>query len=470
MTSAGIEQDIRLRPRVWSRDLGEEEERGTEGTEQQEEGRELLATTIEMDQQEEEELLDTSRRRDMAATRTSPFFSQQRCQRVASFAALGILLVLVVVLCGIVLTPPPMVCGVDPSEAYGVLDAGGIFTDERGRTVDPLGIIKQKGCQWVRLRIMVDPNGEYGLFQDLSYVVRMARHAKQIYGFKILLDFHYSHWWVDGGNQWSPDRWRTAYHGNETIPMDDLVTAVYQYTHRVLEVLDQEQALPDAVQIGNEISPGMLWPHGKLPHDWDDEDPPVQWMNLVRLLNAGTQAVQDVSSKPRIVIHLDTGGDAAFTAKWMSTFFKLGGSCDIIGLSWYPMWHGTVDDLVDNVNSLSGHFPRHDVWLVETAYYYKGYCEEHDLDCKKKFPYPMTETGQADFLTNLRETLLRRTRCRAIFYWGSHWTQPDKWFRGSEDWADAERRALFDENGRALAGLSTLPGHWLSNKKARWLG
>jgi arabinogalactan endo-1,4-beta-galactosidase len=375
------------------------------------------------------------------------------------------LLIVILACVGFVYTPDPMVFAVDPSEAYGVLDAGGKFLDAHGHPAHPLALLKKNGYQWVRLRIMVDPNGEYGLFQDLSYVLRMARDVKHKFKLKLLLDFHYSHWWVDGQNQWSPDRWRTSYHGNVTIPMEELVPSLYQYTHNTMQVLKDADALPDAVQVGNEISVGMLWPHGKLPKGWDKEtDLPQQWYNLAKLLQAGTRAVRDSSPKTKIMIHLDTGGDAKYTSQWMETFFRLGGETDIIGLSWYPMWHGTVDDLVENVNTLNRKFPKQDVWLVETAYYYEGFCADDDINCKRKFPFPMTEQGQADFLDNLRESLLRRTKCKAIAYWGSHWTQPNLWFRGGEDWDDARRRALFDPNGKVLKGFSSLPGTWWKNK------
>ncbi|KAL3914244.1 MAG: hypothetical protein SGILL_006181 [Bacillariaceae sp.] len=339
-------------------------------------------------------------------------------------------------------------------------------------TTHPIDIVRRNGyciSGCVRLRIMVDPNGEYGLFQDLNYVLRLARDAKQQYKLKFLLDFHYSHWWVDGENQWSPDRWRTTYHGNTTKPMEEVAPLLYQYTHNVLEVLRDNNVLPDAVQVGNEISPGMVWPLGMIPTDWkEDETLPEEWYNLAELLHMGTKAVHDVSKDIKIMIHLDTGGDAVYTSKWMRTFFKLGGECDIIGLSWYPMWHGTVDDLVNNINTLTVNFPKQEVWVVETAYYYEGSCDKDDEKCKTRFPFPMTEQGQADFLDNIRNTLLKQTKCRAIFYWGSRWTRPSLWFRGGDDWDDAQRRALFDRNGQALKGLVTLPGSWLQNKMNRW--
>ena len=95
--------------------------------------------------------------------------------------------------------------------------------------------------------------------------------------------------------------------------------------------------------------------------------------------------------------------------------------------------------------------------MVETAYYYDGYCLDGDEECQRKIPYPPSEENQYKFLKALRETLLQ-TKCRAVFYWGSHWSQPSNWFFGTERWEDTERRALFDRTGRALKGFRGLVG------------
>uniref|UniRef100_A0A7S3P3T7 arabinogalactan endo-beta-1,4-galactanase n=1 Tax=Amphora coffeiformis TaxID=265554 RepID=A0A7S3P3T7_9STRA len=255
--------------------------------------------------------------------------------------------------------------------------------------------------------------------------------------------------------------------------MEELQDGLYQYTHRVLQVLLQESVFPDAIQFGNEISAGMLWPIGKLPlhKDWDptDHDITQEWENVVKLIQTGIQAMDDVlqdvqislrPTRPRVVIHLDTGGDSEFTQHWMETYLALQGTCDIIGLSWYPMWHGTLEDLRKNIDNLSNKFPDQEVWLVETAYYWEGYCAADDPECRAKFPFPLTEQGQSDHLGKLRDMLLQ-TKCRAVFYWGSHWTQPQKWFRSEagETWEDAERRALFNRTGHVLTGMATLAGH-----------
>jgi arabinogalactan endo-1,4-beta-galactosidase len=361
-------------------------------------------------------------------------------------------------------TADQLMVGTDASEAFAVEDGGGVFRRHEDDAVAPaLSIVQEYGYEWIRLRIMVDPNGEYGLTQDLSYVLRMAREAKLQYGFRVLLDFHYSHWWTDGENQWSPPRWRFPENDTE-VDVETLKQNLYTYTRHVLQVMYDEDCLPDAVQIGNEISSGMLWPQGQLPAHWNDRRPlPSEWHALKDLLQSGMEAVHSIAAenpdveRPLTVIHLDTGGSKDYTEQWLKTFFSLGGTCDVIGLSWYPMWHGTFEDLKDNIDNLSVQFPDQQVWVVETAYYYDGGCWDGDEECLRKIPYPPSEENQYKFLKALRETLLK-TKCRAVFYWGSHWSQPSKWFRGTESWEDTERRALFDRTGRALKGFRGLVG------------
>ena len=142
------------------------------------------------------------------------------------------------------------------------------------------------------------------------------------------------------------------------------------------------------------------------------------------------------------------------TEAWMKAYLKLGGTVEVIGLSWYPMWHGTFTDLERNLHNLNTIFPDIDIWVVETAYYWNGDCDPND-PCSRMFPFPLTEQGQYDFLQNLRSVLLG-TSCKAVFYWGSHWTQPQKWFVANESWEDAERRSLFDRSGRVLKGMAGL--------------
>jgi len=358
-----------------------------------------------------------------------------------------------------------VLAGFDPSEAEGALRQNVQYKDVDGNVKDPLVIFKEHGYQWTRLRVMVDPSGSYGLFQDLAYVKTMALQAHTL-GFKLLLDFHYSHWWADPGNQWIPNNWKASNHNDpNNVSVAVLEQHVYNHTSIVMQALVSQGTPPDAVQIGNEVNQGILWKTAQVTTDDD-----TNWKNLVRITNAAVKAIEnavvniaddhdedeeknkdDHSIMPKIVMHLASGGDTQFTQTWLNKFIAAGGVFDIIGLSYYPMWHGTLDDLQGNLENLNTVFPSKQVWVVETAYYWGETGE-------KNLPYPTTPEGQVDFLTALRSVLEDYGRDTVVFYWGSHWTQLEKWINTTENWGDAARRSLFDSDARALKGITVLPG------------
>ena len=85
--------------------------------------------------------------------------------------------------------------------------------------------------------------------------------------------------------------------------------AVSEYTRETIAAFREAGVLPDMVQIGNEITNGMLWPDGKLPDNWDN------FADLLKAGIAGVEAGRGGRSRPRIMIHIDKGGDKAKT-KW----------------------------------------------------------------------------------------------------------------------------------------------------------
>ncbi len=346
------------------------------------------------------------------------------------------------------ITPIPtsnVIVGFDASEAKAAEDAGVEFKDIDGQIKPALQIFKDHGYSWVRIRKMVDPaidsDGNYGLLQDLDYVKTMARDAKKL-GLKFLLNFHYSHWWADPENQWTPPRWKEK-------SLSELTQAVYDYTHEIITELRKQNTMPDMVQIGNEIRGGMLWPVGKIGEEEES------WDNLVTLSNAAVNAVKDaseLSSRPLIMIHIHGGGDLVGTEWFFDNFVAHGGEFDVIGLSYYPMWHGTFKDLEKNIISNIKTYKK-EVYIIETSYYWdtnkNGYRDA-------EVPYSQTPQGQYDYLQDLKK-VIKKTGAKGVFYWGSHWTQSDKWLV-APGWSDddASRRSLFDDEAKATKGIRGL--------------
>lgn len=284
-------------------------------------------------------------------------------------------------------------------------------------------ILASKGFNYARVRILHSPPGNYGLNQDLDYVVNMAKEVKAN-GMKLLLDFFYSDWWADPGQNWAPQAWSNI---NNINTLED---TLYDYTRTVLLTLEQEGVLPDMVQVGNEINPGMVWNLGRISSGG--------WGNLTRLTNAGYDAVKSI--EPSIPVMIQYAGQGSGAINWYSNYSSNGGKMDVLGLSFYEMWHGQISDAVFTINNLYNTH-RKDVYLVETAAYWTR------SDGGNTTSYPQNKQGQYDFLFDLTNAVKNLNGFKGIFYWGATWTRSRDWLY-APDWQDddAATRSLFDDN------------------------
>jgi len=240
--------------------------------------------------------------------------------------------------------------GADISFLPQLEDRGMKFSD-KGVEKDALLILKDHGFNYVRLRIFNDPAGDSGYsrgrgFCDLEHTKEMAQRIKAA-GMKLLLDFHYSDTWADPGKQYKPAAWRS-------LSFPALKEALYAYTKKVLTELKAQGTLPDMVQVGNEINHGILWPEGSI-HYPD---------SLAQLLSAGIAAVKSVDPSMVIMLHVALGGQNAESVFFIDQMLARGVHFDVIGESYYPKWHGTLDDLRDNLTDLARRYGK-DVIVVE---------------------------------------------------------------------------------------------------------
>lgn len=140
------------------------------------------------------------------------------------------------------------------------MEKSGASYYENGVKKDALQILKNNGVNYVRLRLWQNPYDEQGNSygagtNDLKTTIALSRRAKNL-GLKVLLDFHYSDFWVDPGKQNVPKAWKE-------YNFEQLDTALYDYTKSVLTEMKNNGVYPDMIQIGNELNSGMLWPDGK---------------------------------------------------------------------------------------------------------------------------------------------------------------------------------------------------------------
>jgi beta-galactosidase len=240
-------------------------------------------------------------------------------------------------------------------------ERGARFT-VNGQETDAIKALADNGLNCIRLRIFVNPENEKGYspgkgFCGLEYTKQMALRAKEA-GMQILLNFHYSDYWADPQQQNKPLAW-------QHLDFGQLREKVNQYTKEVLLELEKQGTLPEMVQIGNEINHGMLWPDGHISN-------PDQ---LSELLKAGVEAVNEVNPDIIIMMHIALGGQNAESVFWLDNMIARGVNFDIIGLSYYPRWHGTLDDLQGNLSDLVSRYNK-PVNVVE----YSQYVEElHEI-------------------------------------------------------------------------------------------
>jgi beta-galactosidase len=199
--------------------------------------------------------------------------------------------------------------------------------------------------------LFVNPENDSGYspkkgFCDLQHTIAMAKRVKAA-GMKFLLDFHYSDTWADPQKQFKPAAWKGQ-------SFDQLRQTVFAYTKNVIQSLKRAGAAPDMVQIGNEINHGMIWPEGHI-NNLD---------SLAQLVYAGIQGVKAVDPSIVIMLHIALGGQNDEARFFLDNMIMRGVPFDVIGLSYYPRWHGTLEDLRYNLNDLARRYDK-DVIVVE---------------------------------------------------------------------------------------------------------
>jgi len=219
------------------------------------------------------------------------------------------------------------------------MEAEGRQFFDNGVEKDGITLFRDRGFNYIRLRIFVNPENEDGYspgigYCDLPHTLEMARRVKDA-GMGILLDFHYSDYWADPQKQFKPKAW-------EGLDFASLQDSVRIYTARVMRALHQQGTPPDMVQVGNEINHGMIWPEGHISN----------LDQLAKLLIAGVEGVEAVDAEVPIMMHVALGGQNKEAIFWFDNMIARGVQFDIIGLSFYPRWHGTLDDLKFNLNDL----------------------------------------------------------------------------------------------------------------------
>jgi arabinogalactan endo-1,4-beta-galactosidase len=335
---------------------------------------------------------------------------------------------------------PLEITGADVSHVTKNEDHGAVYRSASGRRQDPFRLLAANNVDYIRLKVWVDPVDGYNNPADVLEKARRAHAAGQ----RLLIDFHYSDAWADPGKQNKPAAWAA-------LSFDDLSQAVYDHTYAVLRDL-RAQGTPAAMaQIGNEINGGLLWPDGR----WDD------WDGLAALLTSGSNAVHAASPGTKVVLHLAEGGNLGGHQWWFDQATSRGVPFDVIAVSHYVYWHGSLGALQANLMNLSTRYGK-PVMVAETAYGFTTAENDHETNIftaslAQAGGYPATPRGQADALRDLLTVVAGVPGALGVFYWEPTWTAAEGagWDPADPSSGDGwENQALFDYRGRALPGLA----------------
>jgi len=319
------------------------------------------------------------------------------------------------------------ISGVDISIYPEIALSNPTFSDFDGNQKDFFTILQTNGINTIRLKLWVNPVNKYSSFNEVKQFSNFLKGK----GFKVWLTLHYSDTWADPGSQKTPSAWQ----GLDFITLKD---NVYNYTKKVVNEIE-----PNFIQIGNEINSGILHPYGHISQNFQ---------NFIKLIQTGVAAVRDNSKECKIILHF-AGIEGS---EW---FFNQVSSIDydIIGLSYYPIWHGkSLDNLKATMRVLS-ETQNKEIVIAETAYPFTlGWNDwTHNivgLEEQLILPeYPATPEGQRKFIKDLKVITQDLKKGIGFCYWGA---ESIAW-KGNQatDASSWENQALFDFNNKALPVL-----------------
>jgi arabinogalactan endo-1,4-beta-galactosidase len=343
-----------------------------------------------------------------------------------------------------------MALGTDLSFTPQELAAGAKFT-YLGRQASPVTITREAGANYVRMRLWVNPPAGYS---NLAVDLALARQVRAA-GMKIYLDIQYSDFWADPSKQNIPAAWA----GQD---LAQLTATVKSYTQQVISAFAQQGTPVDLVSIGNEIRNGILWPVGEINYTTN-----TGWDNLATLLKAGV-AGANAGNPPghqlQIMLHYDQGGNNTLSQAFYQQLVSRGVPFDVIGLSYYPFFHGHISAMRANVDALATQFHKKIV-IAETQYAWTLANGNSPIgDSTGDFVwqtsqlepgYPFSPGGQLSFVTDELSILAQVPDGlgAGLLYWAPDWIPGVPWEPGTGIGSPNVNLTLFDFQGAALPSI-----------------
>lgn len=306
---------------------------------------------------------------------------------------------------------PERLVGGDISMITKYEQNGAIYKDRNGNTISNiLPYFGEQGWNAMRVRLFVNPENasfsdkEEGVIQDLPYVKALGKRIKDA-GYALVLDLHYSDSWADPGKQTVPAAWSGA-------SVADLQDSVYNYTRRVMQEMIAAGARPDFIQLGNEITGGMLWPTGQVYPTGCAPDG-GSWENFAAYQHSASTAVRETSPETKIILHVEMH-NINQPGGFFGNCESYGVDFDVMGLSYYSAYHGTFANLNAVLNKMEAASSK-PIMIMECGYGYAWALPGTNYDLTATYPY--SNEGQKNFTVAMIAALKQHSRVKGLFWW-----------------------------------------------------
>lgn len=315
------------------------------------------------------------------------------------------------------------IMGMDASCVPALEDSGVRYYNRRGEEQDVFQTLAESGVNYIRVRIWNDPyddsgNGYGGGNCDLNNAITIGKRATK-YGMKLLVNFHYSDFWADPGKQMVPKAWAG-------MTAEEKEEALYEYTKESLKKLKSAGVDVGMVQVGNETNGSMC---GE-----------TQWAKITQLMNAGSKAIREVFPDALVALHFANPEKTGTYTTYAANLDSYGVDYDVFASSYYPYWHGTLENLSAVLGSINQKYGKK-VMVIETSY---AFTEEDADFYGNTVPggsgivknYPFTVQGQADSVRDVIDAVVNTPGGIGVCYWEGTWITVGKnsWSENSAKW------------------------------------
>ncbi len=357
--------------------------------------------------------------------------------------------------------------GVDISSVISLEQSGVVFRNKNGEITDIFRILREAGVNYIRVRVWNAPYNASGVTygggnNDIHTAVKIAQRCEK-YGLKMLVDFHYSDFWADPGKQYCPKSWK----GYDVYRKSQ---AIKEYTSSCLSLIADTGVEIGMVQIGNETTTGMCGEY--------------DWNNICMLMNSASSAVREFDKSILVAVH--------FTNPEKTDRIYSLADCvrnvdyDVFATSYYPYWHGTVQNLTSVLENISRKYDKY-VMVAETSWVYSFEDTDNFANTISEtsqlgnyVSYDVSVQGQIDSVSEVFKAVSNvGNKGIGAFYWEPAWitvgneyySNLELWEKNGSGWAtkaageyqedaaqyyggsSVDNQALFDKDGNPLDSL-----------------